>query len=73
MLIDERTMLFIANTRVGIWKQLNILPDWKTKSSLASPSTLQKLSGSAHETGNGTNAPTHFEFQLVRPSVCQNY
>lgn len=48
-------------------------PDWKTKSSLASPSTLQKLSGSAHETGNGTNAPTHFEFQLVRPSVCQNY
>lgn len=48
-------------------------PDWKTKSSLASPSTLQKLSGSAHETGNGTNAPTHFEFPLVRPSVCQNY
>lgn len=37
------------------------------------PSTLQQLSGSAHETGNGTNAPTHFEFQLVRPSVCQNY
>lgn len=48
-------------------------PDWKTKSSLASPSPLQKLSGSAHETGNGTYAPTHFEFQLVRPSVCQNY
>lgn len=24
MLIDERTMLFIANTRIGIWKQLNI-------------------------------------------------
>lgn len=37
------------------------------------PSTLQHLSRSAHETGNGTNAPTHFEFQLVCPSVCQNY
>lgn len=24
MLIDERTMLFIADTRIGIWKQLNI-------------------------------------------------
>lgn len=47
-------------------------PDWKTKSYLA-PSTLQHLSRSAHETGNGTYAPTHFEFPLVRPSVCQNY
>lgn len=44
-------------------------PDWKTKSSLAAPSTLQQLSRSAHETGNGTYAPAHFEFPLVRPSV----
>lgn len=33
------------------------------------PSTLQQLSRSAHETGNGTYAPAHFEFPLVRPSV----
>lgn len=40
---------------------------------ISCPSTLQHLSRSAHETGNGTYAPTHFEFPLVRPSVCQNY
>lgn len=58
--------LFNSETDLG--------PDWKTKSSLAAPlSTLQQLSRSAHETGNGTYAPTHFEFPLVRPSVCQNY